>query len=192
MVIDWEDVSSVVEHLTDRVDYQGIGILNFDNNEFDRWGQVFPNGEMINLGLDYAHKNVTWDSLYPEWIDEEEDFEIPICPSLPSINFPAKPRIDLIAVKLPCTNSKNWSREVPRLHLQLATARLAAMAKSYHPLRVLYVTECFPIPNLMTMKELTAQKGHVWLYEPNLNILREKVRLPVGSCELAVSLKAKG
>uniref|UniRef100_A0A7N0ZZD0 Hexosyltransferase n=1 Tax=Kalanchoe fedtschenkoi TaxID=63787 RepID=A0A7N0ZZD0_KALFE len=191
LVVDWDDVSVVVEKLTDRSEYQGIGILNFHNSELDQWRQILPNGELINLHLDYAPTNVTWDSLYPEWIDEEEDFEIPVCPSLPSINAPAKPRIDLIAVKLPCMDTKNWTRDVARLHLQLAATRLASMAKSYHPLHVLYVTKCFPIPNLITQKELIAQKGNVWLYEPNLNILREKVRLPVGSCELAVSLKAK-
>ncbi|CAM8883462.1 unnamed protein product [Rhodiola kirilowii] len=190
LVIDWDEVSDVVEHLADRTDYQGIGILNFDNTEVARCSEVLPNGELIHLYLD-TPLNVTWDSLYPEWIDEEEDFEIPVCPSLPSIRVPAKPRIDLIVVKLPCSKSKNWSRDVARLHLQLAAARLAAMAKSYRPFYVLYVTECFPIPNLITQKELIAQKGNVWLYEPNLNVLREKVRLPVGSCELAVSLKAK-
>lgn len=59
-------------------------------------------------------------------------------------------------------------------------------------MRVLLVTDCFPTPNLFTCKELVVREGDVWLYEPNLNMLREKLQLPVGSCELAVPLKAKG
>jgi len=58
--------------------------------------------------------------------------------------------------------------------------------------RVLIVTDCFPIPNLFTCKELLIHEGNVWLFQPNLNTLRNKLQLPVGSCELAVPLKAKG
>ena len=35
-------------------------------------------------------------------------------------------------------------------------------------------------------------RGNAWLYKPNLNTLREKVHLPVGSCELAIPLNPKG
>jgi len=58
--------------------------------------------------------------------------------------------------------------------------------------RVLLVTECFPVPNLFTCKELIMHRGNAWLYKPNLNTLREKVHLPVGSCELAIPLNPKG
>ena len=136
--------------------------------------------------------NTTWESLYPEWIDEEEDFDIPTCPSIPKIQVPGKPRLDLIAVKLPCNKSGRWSRDVACLHLQLEAARLAAAAKGYHPVHVLLVTNCFPIPNLFTCKDLVTREGDVWLYEPDRNKLRDKLQLPVGSCELAVPLKAKG
>ncbi|XP_024976258.1 putative UDP-glucuronate:xylan alpha-glucuronosyltransferase 3 [Cynara cardunculus var. scolymus] len=152
---------------------------------------MIPSAEHISLHLDFVAKNITWEDLYPEWIDEEEEFKVPVCPTLPNIQAPRTPRIDLIAVKLPCLRTRDWSRDVARLHLQLAAARLAAKSKGYHPVRVLLVTNCFPIPNLFTCKELVVRSDNVWLYEPNLNMLREKVQLPVGSCELAVPLKAK-
>ena len=100
--------------------------------------------------------------------------------------------MDLVAVKLLSNKSGDWSRDVARQHLQLAVARLAAAARGYHPVHVLLVTDCFPIPNLFTCKELLVHEGNVWLYEPNLNTLREKIQLPVGLCELAVPLRAKG
>ncbi|KAM3756472.1 hypothetical protein ACB098_02G114100 [Castanea mollissima] len=98
-------------------------------------------------------------------------------------------RLDLIAVKLPCRNEGNWSRDVARLHLQLAAAGLAASAKGFYPVHLLFVTSCFPIPNLFTCKDLVAREGNAWLYKPRLNALREKVQLPVGSCELALPLR---
>lgn len=189
--VNWHQISDVVDKLTDKDEYQGIGLLNFNRNEIDHWKELVPDIEHVVLRLDSVPFNVTWESLYPEWIDEEEEYEVPTCPALPNLQVPGKPRIDLVAVKLPCKKSSRWSRDVARLHLQLAAARLAASSKGLHPVRVLLVTDCFPTPNLFTCKDLVVREGNAWLYEPNLHKLREKLRLPVGSCELSVPLQAK-
>lgn len=190
--IDWDQITKVLVNLKDKDTYQGVGLLNFNDSEIDHWKQLVPEAEHVVLHLNYASKNITWETLYPEWIDEEEEYEFPTCPTLPRIQVPGKPRLDLIAVKLPCDKSGRWSRDVARLHLQIEAARLAASSKGYRPVRVLLVTDCFPTPNLFTCKELIQREGSAWLYEPNLNKLREKLQLPIGSCELAVPLKAKG
>ncbi|KAL7176242.1 hypothetical protein ACSBR2_029734 [Camellia fascicularis] len=189
--VNWDHITEVIEKLTNINEYQGIGLLNFNGSETDQWNQLIPDAEHVVLQLDHVSNNITWESLFPEWIDEEEEFEVPSCPTLPKLQVTVKPRIDLIAVKLPCNKSGKWSRDVARLHLQLAAAKLAAAAKGYYPVHVILVTDCFPIPNLFTCKELVVREGNVWLYEPNLNLLREKLQLPVGSCELAVPLLAK-
>lgn len=190
--INWDQISNVVDKLADTNEYQGVGLLNFDENEIDHWKDLIPDAEHVSLHLDYAAKNITWESIYPEWIDEEEEYEVPTCPSLPKIQIPGKPRLDLIAVKLPCNKAGRWSRDVARLHLQLEAARVAAASKGLHSVHVLLLTDCFPIPNLFTCKDVVVREGNAWLYKPNLNRLREKLQLPVGSCELAVPLKAKG
>ncbi|GMN32957.1 hypothetical protein TIFTF001_003879 [Ficus carica] len=189
--VDWDDVSKLVKKVNLRSEYQGIGLLNFNDSEINQWKRLTPDAMHIVLQLDYADKNMTWDSLYPEWIDEEEEEDVPICPTLPKLKSPGK-RLDLIVVKLPCRNEGNWSRDVARLHLQLAAAGLAGSSKGYNPVHLLFVTKCFPIPNLFTCKELVAREGNAWLYKPNLNVLREKVQLPVGSCELSLPLSGKG
>lgn len=192
LAIDWNHVSEVMKTLTDKNDYKTIGLLNFKESEVDSWQEMLPSPEHIILHLDHVPKSLVWETLYPEWIDEEEDFEIPGCPSLPSIQAPRNARMDLIAVKLPCKKLGKWWRDVARLHLQLAAARLAASAKGSYDVHVLFITECFPVPNLFTCKELLLRAGNAWLYKPNLNTLREKVQLPVGSCELALPLNPKG
>ncbi|KAJ6366305.1 hypothetical protein OIU77_002815 [Salix suchowensis] len=164
--VNWEDVMRVIEKLGEQNDYQGIGLLNFNNSEVHHWNQLMPDATHINIQLDYADKNMTWDSLYPEWIDEEQEKDVPVCPSLPKPDTPRK-RLDLIAVKLPCRNEWNWSRDVARLHLQVAAANLAASAKGFYPVHLLFITGRFPIPNLFTCKELVVREGNVWLYKPD-------------------------
>ncbi|RRT82988.1 hypothetical protein B296_00016065 [Ensete ventricosum] len=78
-------------------------------------------------------------------------------------------------------------RDVARLHLQLAAAQLAAASRVH----VLLVTECLPIPNLFTCKDLVRHGGNLWLYKPDSTVLEEKLRLPIGSCKLAIPFEAK-
>ncbi|EOX92483.1 hypothetical protein SCA6_013559 [Theobroma cacao] len=186
----WDDVMKAIEKMGEQNDYQGIGLLNFNTTEVTHWKHLIPDANHIVLHLDYADMNVTWDSLYPEWIDEEQEEDVPVCPPLPKIEVPGK-RLDLIAVKLPCRNEGNWSRDVARLHLQLAAASLATSSKGFYPVHVLFVSKCFPIPNMFSCKELVAREKNVWLYKPDLNVLREKLQLPVGSCELALPMGVK-
>ncbi|KAL1831309.1 hypothetical protein ACET3Z_000960 [Daucus carota] len=188
--VNWNEILDALDGMPNKTKIQGVGLLNFDNTENEMWKQVLPDSKHIHLHLDHAEENVTWNTIYPEWIDEEQDDEVPSCPTLPKLEVPRK-RLDLVIVKLPCRNEANWSRDVARLHLQLAAAGLAANAKGYHQVQLLFVTKCFPLPNLFSCKELVVRKGNAWLYKPNLNVLREKLLLPVGSCELSLPLKPR-
>ncbi|CAA0830208.1 UDP-glucuronate\\x3axylan alpha-glucuronosyltransferase 1 [Striga hermonthica] len=183
----WEEVSKTLHHLLRSDQIKAVGLLNFDNDEIRQWRQLIPNADHTVLHLDYADTNLTWESLYPEWIDEEQYVELPKCPTLPTPQLPER-RPDLVAVKLPCCDEENWSRDVARLHLQMAAASLAASCKGLYPVHVLFVTRWFPIPNLFSCKDAIASGRDTWLYRPNLSELREKLRLPIGSCELALPL----
>ncbi|CAH9146176.1 unnamed protein product [Cuscuta epithymum] len=189
LVVNWDEVSIAVNELAKSEKIIRTGLLNFDEDEIRQWKLMIPEANHTVLHLDHVEQNVTWETLYPEWIDEEQMYETPSCPSLPKLDVPRKP-IDLIAVKLPCKG--NWTRDVARLHLQLATAGLASSAKGTRPVHLLFLTRCFPIPNLFTCQELVARKGNIWLYKPNLNVMRQKLQLPVGSCELALPFGATG
>ncbi|KAI8535735.1 hypothetical protein RHMOL_Rhmol10G0196700 [Rhododendron molle] len=122
--ISCEEIKKIIKTIPGNKKFHGIGLLNLNKIKTNHWKQLIPNSDHV-LHLDYAEKNVTWDTLYPEWIDEEQQYEIPICQSLPKIEEPKK-RLDLIIVKLPCRDHEaNWSTDVARLHLQLAAAQLA-------------------------------------------------------------------
>lgn len=86
----------------------------------------------------------------------------------------------------------NWSKDIARLHLQILVAGLAASCKGRYPVHLLLITKCPPIPNLFTCKDRVVRVGNMWLYKPNMDVLRKKLQLPIGSCELALPLGAKG
>ncbi|KAJ6798449.1 UDP-glucuronate:xylan alpha-glucuronosyltransferase 1-like isoform X1 [Iris pallida] len=191
--VDWVQVAKAVGKVDGRKGSLKLGLLNFNITEVNYWQQLLPRAESSTVHMEYAKNNLTWEELYPEWIDEEEESEVPNCPDLPEPEVPVRSRFDLIAVKLPCNRSaKNWSRDVARLHLQLSAAKLAAAhGDSEHKVHVLFITDCFPIPNLFTCKDLVVREGDTWLYKPDLRILKEKLQLPEGSCQLSIPLNAK-
>ncbi|XP_042419545.1 UDP-glucuronate:xylan alpha-glucuronosyltransferase 1-like isoform X1 [Zingiber officinale] len=184
--VDWVQLSNLVNNTNPR-----IGLLNFNSSEVGFWRRTLPETVVSPIELEYAPTSVTWEILYPEWIDEEEEYHVPSCPSLPRPIPEEGSKFDLVAVKLPCNRSGGgWSRDVARLHLQLAAARVAADAAAAR-VRVLIVSDCFPIPNLFRCRDLVKREGNLWLYEPKPAALEEKLRLPVGSCELVVPFEAK-
>lgn len=188
--MNWDDVMKIMNKLEHEI--HNLGLLNFNNTEINYWKHLIQDVTQSVIELDPAEKTLTWETLYPEWIDEEQEKEVPICPSLPKPRLSNK-RLDLIAIKLPSKDGANWSRDVARLHLQLAAAYVAASANAFKTtLHLLFISERFPVPNLFPCKELVARYKNVWLFKPDLNVLRHKLRLPVGSCELALPLRDTG
>ncbi|GLJ25132.1 hypothetical protein SUGI_0480690 [Cryptomeria japonica] len=189
--VDWSQVSKYLASLNKLEKELKVGLLNFGEEEVQKWQQLAPGSEFITFTFDYARRDVKWETLYPEWIDEDEAFEVPKCPQLHLPKVPKNTKLDVVAAKLPCRKwEKNWSRDVARLHLQLAAANLAVSSKG-HGVYVLLITEWWPSPNIFTCKDLISHENDTWLYKPNASILKSKLKLPVGSCQLAVPLKAK-
>ncbi|KAI3853796.1 hypothetical protein MKW92_052213 [Papaver armeniacum] len=155
--------------------FRKVSLFNFNESVIGRWREEVPTAKHVILHLDVAGKDVTYGYLYPEWIDEEEYSDVPVCPSLPRPKNYKNSDIDHIAVKLPCRKSAhNWSRDV-----------------AHRPVPVFFVTDCFPLANIFNCKELVIREGNAWLYNPKLDTLNQKLQLPVGSCELSLPVKAK-
>jgi xylan alpha-glucuronosyltransferase len=82
--IQWDQISKLAADVQNGK--QGnltIGLLNFNMSEVESWQQAHPGSKISVVTLEHAESSVTWEKLYPEWIDEEEEDEIPSCPSLP-------------------------------------------------------------------------------------------------------------
>jgi hypothetical protein len=191
--IDWSQIETAVKQVSSAEDGGAprVALLNFDDSEVEEWRARLPHTEASTVRLDPFGGNVTWEHLYPEWIDEEELYGAPSCPDLPEPAVAEAEAYDVVAVKLPCGRAASWSKDVARLHLQLAAARVAARHGRRRP-HVLVVSRCFPAPNLFKCRDEVARDGDVWLYRPDAEELDRKLALPVGSCELAMPFKALG
>ncbi|XP_047077041.1 UDP-glucuronate:xylan alpha-glucuronosyltransferase 1-like [Lolium rigidum] len=192
--IDWSRISMAVQEVSRAEDQLRVGLLNFDGVEMDQWRTLLPRNAAVSVvHLERVSSNVTWEHLYPEWVDEEELYAAPTCPDLPEpAPAPEGLEYDVVAVKLPCSGAAGWSKDVPRLHLQLAAARLATAGRSEKAAHVVVVSQCFPAPNLFRCKDEVIRDGDVWVYRPDVGELRRKLALPVGSCKLAMPIKALG
>ncbi|CAO2167089.1 unnamed protein product [Urochloa humidicola] len=183
--IQWESVARSLNDTGSGI--VRVGLLNFDSSEVARWRSTLPDADVRAVSLAPAADAVTWDALYPGWVDEEGNRSS--CPSLPDPDLPLHD-YDLVAVKLPCRRER-WSRDVRRLHLQLSAAKLALHGGSTSTTKagmVLILSEpkCLPLPNLFPCKHLLSRHAHAWLYRPDAAYLRHRLSLPVGSCQLAV------
>ncbi|KAJ1286274.1 hypothetical protein BS78_03G340700 [Paspalum vaginatum] len=192
--IQWESVVRILSSSISNGTASGIarvGLLNFNSSEVARWTSTLPAADVRAVRLAPAADAVTWEALYPEWIDENSNRSG--CPSLPDPDHPLHD-YDLVAVKLPC-HPERWSRDVRRLHLQLSAAKLALHGSSSSSsasiskagmVLILSQPECLPVPNLFPCKHLLARHAHAWLYRPDATYLRQRLNLPVGSCQVAV------
>ncbi|KAG2602035.1 hypothetical protein PVAP13_5KG510000 [Panicum virgatum] len=167
--IQWESVARSLSSYSGNDTGSGIvrvGLLNFNSSEVARWRSTLPAA------------------------DVRADSNRSSCPSLPDPDPPLRD-YDLVAVKLPCRR-KGWSRDVRRLHLQLSAAKLAlhGSRSSSVPkagmVLILSESKCLPLPNLSPCKHLLVRHAHAWLYRPDAAYLRDRLNLPVGSCQLAV------
>jgi xylan alpha-glucuronosyltransferase len=184
--IQWESIASVLSTFSSNGTGIGIvGLLNFNSSEVALWTSTLPAADVRAVRLAPAADAVTWEALYPNWINEESNRSS--CPSLPDPDASHHHNYDLVAVKLPCRR-QSWSRDVRRLHLQLSAAKLTLHGTSSRSGMVLILSEsrCLPLPNLFPCKHLLARRGHAWLYRPDATYLRRRLNLPVGACQLAV------
>ncbi|CAO1942323.1 unnamed protein product [Urochloa humidicola] len=185
--IQWESVARSLNDTGSGI--VRVGLLNFNSSEVARWRSTLPAADVRAVSLAPAADAVTWDALYPGWVDEEGNRSS--YPSLPDPDHPLQD-YDLVAVKLPCRRER-WSRDVRRLHLQLSAAKLAVHSSSTSGtpnkagmVLILSEPKCLPLPNLFPCKHLVSRHAHAWLYRPDAGYLRHRLSLPVGSCQLAV------
>ncbi|KAF6139015.1 hypothetical protein GIB67_010741 [Kingdonia uniflora] len=170
-----------------------IGMVNMDDEDTSEWEVM---GETIPIRFKRVSSNFEWKDIYPEWIDEEEETDIPSCPEIPMPYFPSYNEMDMIVAKLPCQfPSDGWSRDVFRLQVHLIAAHLAVQKGKRDKkgrTKIVFLTLCRPMLEMFRCDDVVKREGDWWWYEPEMVRLEQKVALPVGACRLALPLWGEG
>ncbi|KAB2030170.1 hypothetical protein ES319_D05G212600v1 [Gossypium barbadense] len=170
-----------------------IGMLNFEDEDYSEWEK---HGGTIPIHFQRVSELFEWKDLFPEWIDEEEEIDGPMCPEIPMPDFSKYDDLDLIVAKLPCEYPVDgWARDVFRLQVHLIVANLAVKKGKRDwnwRTKVVFLSKCRPMLEVFRCNDLVKQEGEWWYYEPEITRLEEMVSLPIGSCNLALPLWGQG
>ncbi|KAL5218910.1 hypothetical protein ABZP36_019594 [Zizania latifolia] len=175
-----------------------MGLVNIRRDELLPLG---VEGDAVTVDFERVSDVFQWSDLFPEWIDEEEDDEGPSCPELPMPDFSRYTDVDVVVASLPCNRSsstdKPWNRDVFRLQVHLVAAHMAARkgrraGGADGRVRVVLRSECEPMMDLFRCDDVVGRDGEWWMYRVDVERLEEKLRLPVGSCNLALPLWGRG
>lgn len=173
-----------------------IGMVNMEDEDTTEWKAY---GHTTPILFEKVSDYFEWKDLFPEWIDEEEDLEGPLCPMIPMPDFDKYGYMDMIVVKLPCKiPEEGWNRDVFRLQVHLIAANLAVkrgIRDWQKRTKVVFLSKCMPMVDLFRCDDLVRREGEGelwWYYTPSMAKLEQKVSLPIGSCDLALPLWGKG
>ncbi|XP_024009076.1 putative UDP-glucuronate:xylan alpha-glucuronosyltransferase 5 isoform X2 [Eutrema salsugineum] len=178
------------KHLPDRK--IRVGLLNIAENELESYEAIGPSIlKNVHVILDPLPKDLTWKSLFPVWIDEDHTWHTPKCPEVPLPRMEGTDAdVDVVVVKMPCDgfSESKGLRDVFRLQVNLAAANLAVESGRRNVDRTVYVVfigSCGPMHEVFRCDERVRRVGEYWVYRPNLEKLKQKLLMPVGSCQIA-------
>lgn len=170
-----------------------IGMINMEEEDVSEWRE---HGQIVAVSLEKVPEQLEWKAIFPEWIDEEEEYSGSRCPEIPMPNWEEYGFMDIIVVKFPCRMpEEGWNRDVFRLQLHLAAANAAVKRGRWDwsgRMKVVVLSKCPAMLEFLRCEEMVKREGEWWLYRPEMWRLEQKVSLPVGSCNLALPLWGKG
>ncbi|XP_021771896.1 putative UDP-glucuronate:xylan alpha-glucuronosyltransferase 5 [Chenopodium quinoa] len=175
-----------------------VGLVNFE--DLDRSHLNLDGAaKYVHINIDPVSSNITWEKLFPEWIDETNPQGW--CPEIPMPKLGKYSGLDVVVAQLPCkeerveiesngNHRKAGTRDVDRLQISLATAHLIVengINSQEKDIYAVFIANCDPMLELFRCDDLLWHGGEYWVYKPNIEKLKEMVKMPVGSCALAHS-----
>lgn len=172
-----------------------VGLVNF---EVSKQSHLQLDGfvEYVDIKFKSASPNVTWKTIFPEWINEMNPKGV--CPEIPMPEVGKYRGLDVVVAHLPCGDDQekegkysHWKegiRDVHRVQVSLATAQVIV---DNHEIRkdndvyAVFITKCEPMIEIFRCDDLIWHRGEYWVYKPNIEKLKEMISMPVGSCALA-------
>ncbi|XP_061338037.1 putative UDP-glucuronate:xylan alpha-glucuronosyltransferase 4 [Gastrolobium bilobum] len=176
-----------------------VGLVNIDTtrmdaNLYEQLDELHPQVESLSIDFDHVDENLKWKDFFPVWIDEDEKWGKPKCKDLPMPTWEDYRDVNVVVARVPCGKGSGMEgvRDVFRLQVNLVVANLAVESgrvmklDAYEPVYVVFIGSCGPMVDIFKCDDLLFhQLGEYWVYKPDLRSLRQKMLMPVGSCQIA-------
>jgi len=175
-----------------------VGIVNIDAKEdgdvYEELKSLEAQVESVFVDFDSVDGNLTWEEIFPEWIDESGKRGEAKCPNIPMPKLENFEDLHVVVAKVPC-----GVRDVFRLQVNLVVANLAVrsgwvnkMESHHRNVYVVFVGSCGPMEEIFMCDNLLRHEQQYWVYKPDLWTLKQKTLMPVGSCQIASHYAKRG
>ncbi|XP_022744423.1 putative UDP-glucuronate:xylan alpha-glucuronosyltransferase 4 [Durio zibethinus] len=169
-----------------------VGLVNFNDEEieYNMHGLVVST---VHVRFNNVSKARKWEDFFPEWIDEDHKSSLPpTCPEIPMPRLEDYRDLHVVVARVPCEGwtGKAGFRDVFRLQVNLVVANLLVGSGWVTPnvkraVYAVFVGGCGPMPEIFRCDDLLRKVGDHWVYMPELRRLKQKVLMPLGSCQIA-------
>ncbi|XP_047323520.1 putative UDP-glucuronate:xylan alpha-glucuronosyltransferase 5 [Impatiens glandulifera] len=163
--------------------------------------------QTVDVQFDRVNEKIVWKDLFPEWINEDETFKTSSCPEIP-LSIVNLTGLDVVIARVPCGGGGGSDvedgaevKDVFRLQLNLIVADLMVrngwqdQKQRRKDVYAVFVGSCGggggAMWEIFRCEDLLWHEGDVWVYKPDLWRLKEKLTMPVGSCQLAPPYNSK-
>ncbi|OVA05487.1 Glycosyl transferase [Macleaya cordata] len=187
-----------------------IGLVNIQHEDDHQQNEYYWKalGETVLVDFERVSNEKVWKDFFPEWIDEEEkNGTPPKCPEIPMPRFEEYREFDVVISRVPCGNigtdddddddddKGKGIRDLFRLQVNLVVANLVARRstdENDRPVYVVFMGYCGPMLEIFRCDDLVKREGQFWIYKPDLRRLKQKVQMPIGTCQLATPFVNQG
>ncbi|KAK6233132.1 Glycosyl transferase [Theobroma cacao] len=169
-----------------------VGLVNFGDEEAAY--RVHGSGvNTVHVRFDRVSEASKWVDFFPEWIDEDQKSGPPTCPEIPMPPLEDYRDLDVVVAKVPCDGwtGKSGLKDVFRLQVNLVVANLLVRSgwvmesDVKRAVYAVFIGNCGPMPEIFRCDDLSRKAGDHWVYKPELRRLKQKVVMPLGSCQIA-------
>ncbi|CAA0822543.1 Putative UDP-glucuronate\\x3axylan alpha-glucuronosyltransferase 4 [Striga hermonthica] len=133
--------------------------------------------------------DIKWSELFPSWIDESSPSG---CPRIPMPEFRDYRELDVVVARVPSEESGDL-RSVFRLQVNLVVANLLVRSgRKDGPVFAVFIGSGGPMWEIFRCDDLLWNVGETWVYKPDLERIKQKVVMPVGSCQISPPFSQSG
>ncbi|KAL3839371.1 hypothetical protein ACJIZ3_023962 [Penstemon smallii] len=163
-----------------------LGLVNMDG----MLDKLQTEAKLVKVHFDQVDNDLKWSDLFHQYINEDTPSK---CPEIPMPNFEDYEDLDVVVAKVPCNEFREDGglRDVFRLQVNLVVANLLLRSgrkengSNYRPKLAVFIGSCGPMWEIFTCDELLWHGDNSWIYIPQLKRIKQKVLMPVGTCQLA-------